>query len=145
MRRNNKYPQTTRHMQYSIYRFEGYVGRLPTHIGMGTNTSPATCQCFPISPISQRVSFPSAFPKSLHIKPQSRATCLRHPLQPPQPRTINLFSTMPSKLTKRRPRKISAPIHYSRFFRTVILRMPSSKYFTDKLLGLTNLVDPITN
>ena len=134
--------ETTRHIQYICS--DGYVERLSIHIGVRTDQ--VTCYVYQ-SPSAQPFSSPSPIPKTLPINPQGlnpRATCPRTPLQPPHPRATNSSSTMPSKLTRRRPRKISVPIRCSTNSRTVILQMPSSTYFTNKFPGSTNLVVPMT-
>ena len=132
---------TIRHINCS----ENHVWRLSTYIRIPTDQSPATCICITVVPSVQRFSPSSGFPKTLPNNPQSRATCPRPPLQAHHPRTINPSSTMPSKLTRRRPRKISAPIRFSTNSRTVILQMPSSAYFMNKFPGSTLPVAPTIN
>jgi len=143
MHRNNQYSQNN--STHTVYRSEGYVERLSTHIGIRTDQ--VTCNVFlhQSHHITTPILVPIRLPKTLPIDPQSRATCPRPPLQPPHPRTINPSSTMPSKLTRRRPRRISVPIHCSTNSRTVILQMPSSAYFMNKFPGSTDLVAPITS
>ena len=105
---------------------------------------------FSISPINTAILVPIRLPEDVsyqRISPQSQEICPRSPLQPPQPQpqTISPSSTMPSKLTGRRQRKISSPIHYSKNSRTVILQMPFSNYFSNKFPGSTNPVAPMIN
>jgi len=136
--------QTTRHIQHIALKVTVMLGVYRFIIRIRTDQ--VTCNVFSVSVPSYSPFFsPSAFSKTLLINPQSRATCPAPPLQPHHPRTINPSSTTPSKLTRRRQRKISVPNHSSTNSRTVIPQMPSSAYFTNKFPVSTNLVGPMTN
>ena len=146
MRRNNKYFKTTRHIQHIALEVVSSVYR---SISEYPCTDQVTCNVFLYHshlhtnsrPHPPHPPFRGRFPS---VNPQPPVTCPRPPLQPPQPQTIKRSSTMPSKLTRKRPRKISAPTHYSTNSRTVTLQMPSSTHFTNKFPGSTKLVVPMT-
>src|SRR5260221_14488433 len=141
MCRNTKFSQNN--LIHPVYHSEGYVEHLSTHIRIRTDQ--VTRNVVHYQSHQYTHSRPSAFPKTLPVNPQSRATCPRPPLQLPHPQTINPSSTMPSKLTRRRQKEISVPIRCSTNSRAVILQMPSSTYFTNKFPGSTNLLVPMTS
>jgi len=129
--------------RYKLVPEQALIERLSTHMRI---QGPGHLQRVSLSvPSVQRFPSPPACGLPEDASYQSQTTCPRPSLQPPQLQIINPSSTMPSKLTRRRPRKISAPIHYSTNSRTVILQMPSSAYFINKFPSSTNLVVPITN
>jgi hypothetical protein len=121
-------------LKTTAFRSEGYCGRLSTHIGIRPGHLQRRPHCHP--PSRSRYFISTLNPKQ-HV-PEPHCNHLNLKL------SIHLRQCH-QKLTRRRPRKISAPIHYSTNSRTVILQMPSSPYFINKFPGSTNLAVLMTN